>query len=288
LEQPKYRLLKEYLRAYKSILVAFSGGADSALLLNAAIDALGTDNVLAVIFHAPFHGENELVEARALAVHLNCRLEVIKDSGLLDNIDFCANPPHRCYICKYTILAKLLSLAKQKGLTAVAEGSNVDDRRDYRPGMQAVRELHVLSPLQAAGLAKQEIRQLSRELGLPTWNKPSSPCLCSRIPYGSPVTQAKLRQIECGEKFLKEAGFTEVRLRHHDNLARIEIPADKMAELLNGRMLARVQSHLRSLGFQYVTLDLHGFRSGSLNEALPRSAAAPPAFSRVDIRCTGQ
>lgn len=264
----KYRQLKDHLRAFKSMLVAFSGGADSTFLLDAAIDVLGADNVLAVNFHAPFHEENELIEVRELAAHFNCRLEVIRDSGLLDNADFCANPPGRCYICKGTILAALLALAEQEGLDAVAEGSNADDSRDYRPGGQAVRELHVLSPLQSVCFTKQEIRQLSGERGLPTWNKPSSPCLCSRIPYGSPITYAKLRQIEYAESFLKDAGFPEVRLRHHDCLARIEIPADKMADLLDGQMLSRVQSCLRGLGFQYITLDLHGLRSGSLNEIL--------------------
>ncbi|WP_041285151.1 ATP-dependent sacrificial sulfur transferase LarE [Desulfoscipio gibsoniae] len=264
----KYRQLKDNLRVCESLVVAFSGGVDSTLLLGAAIDALGPGRVLAAAFHAPFHGEEELTAVQELAVHLNCRLEVIQDGGLLDNADFCANPPNRCYICKHTILAQLLALAEQKGLAAVAEGSNADDLRDYRPGMQAVEELHVLSPLQSVGLTKQEIRQLSRDLGLPTWNKPSSPCLCSRIPYGSTITYAKLRQIEYGERFLKEAGFPEVRLRHHDNLARIEVPADKMAALLHGQTLSRTQSYLRGLGFQYITLDLHGFRSGSLNEIL--------------------
>ncbi len=268
LEKQKYRQLKDSLRAYKSLLVAVSGGVDSAFLLGAAIDALGPENVLAVNFQAPFHEESDLTAVRELATCFNCRLEVIWDDGLLDDVDFCANPPNRCYICKHTILKKLMALAEQKGLATVAEGSNADDLLDYRPGMQAVRELHVLSPLQAAGLTKQEIRQLSRDLGMSTWNKPSSPCLCSRIPYGNPITFTKLRQIEFGEKFLKEAGFLEVRLRHHDNLARIEIPVDKMADLLSSHILSRVQSYIRKLGFQYVTLDLQGFRSGSINEVL--------------------
>lgn len=268
MEQHKYRQLTKNIQTCKSMLVAFSGGVDSALLLKAARDTLGPDNVLAVTFHAPFHGEDELLEVRSLAVRLDCRLEVIKDSGLLDNADFYANPPNRCYICKRTILTRLLDLARQKGLSTVAEGSNADDVRDYRPGMQAVRELHVTSPLQIAGLTKQEIRKISKYLGLPTWNKPSSPCLCSRIPYGSPITYTKLRQIEEGERFLREAGFPEVRLRHHDHLARIEVPTGKMVELVNEQMLSMVQSHLRGLGFQYVTLDLHGLRSGSLNEVL--------------------
>ncbi|TYO94462.1 ATP-dependent sacrificial sulfur transferase LarE [Desulfallas thermosapovorans] len=266
--QHKYRQLTKNIQTCHSMLVAFSGGVDSALLLKAARDTLGRDNVLAVTFHAPFHGKEELLEVQSLAARLDCRLQVIKDSGLMDDADFCANPPNRCYICKRTILTRLLDLAREKGLSTVAEGSNADDVRDYRPGMQAVRELHVISPLQMAGLTKREIRKISRDLGLPTWNKPSSPCLCSRIPYGSPITYIKLRQIEEGEKFLKEAGFSEIRLRHHGPLARIEIPAGKMGDLINEPMLSMVQSHLRGLGFQYVTLDLHGLRSGSLNEVL--------------------
>ncbi|KAF1085071.1 Glutamine-dependent NAD(+) synthetase [Sporotomaculum syntrophicum] len=268
LAKQKYRLLKDILRGYPSILVALSGGVDSALLLGAAIDALGPGNVLAVNFHAAIHGAGELTGVQELAAHLNCRLAVFEDEGLLDNPAFCANPPNRCYICKRIILSQLQTLAGQQGLAAVAEGSNADDAGDYRPGMQAVRELQVLSPLLDAGLTKQEIRQLARELGLPVWNKPSSPCLCSRIPYGSPITVAKLRQIEAGERFLHEAGFPEVRLRHHGSIARIEIPAEQMAELLRPPVLSKVQSCLRNLGFQYVTLDLHGLRSGSLDEIL--------------------
>ncbi len=268
LAKQKYRQLKDNLRGYSSILVALSGGVDSALLLGAAIDALGSGNVLAVNFHAAIHVASELTEVQELAARLNCRLAVLGDEGLLDNPAFCANPPNRCYICKRIILGQLQALAEQQGLAAVAEGSNADDAGDYRPGMQAVRELQVLSPLLDAGLTKREIRQLARELGLPVWNKPSSPCLCSRIPYGSPITATILWQIEAGERFLQEAGFPEVRLRHHGSLARIEIPAEQMAEILHPPVLSKVQSCLRDLGFQYLTLDLHGLRSGSFNEVL--------------------
>jgi len=264
----KYRQLKDHLRVYPSIVIAFSGGVDSTLLLAAALDALGPGKVLAVHFHAAIHGASELTAVGELAAQFKCRLEVIDDNALLDNPDFCANPPNRCYLCKRIILSKMLALADQQGLAVVAEGSNADDVRDYRPGMQAVRELQVLSPLLAAGLTKPEIRQLARELGLPNWNQPSSPCLCSRLPYGSQITYAKLRQIEAGEKYLQEAGFPEVRLRHHGNLARIEIPAEQMADLWDAQLLSSMDSYLRSLGFQYITVDLHGLRSGSLNEVL--------------------
>lgn len=268
MHQQKYQKLKNNLKNLPGLVVAFSGGVDSTLLLRAAIEAIGGNNVLAVTFHSTIYGKHELLEIKNLISTFDCRFTIIEDNNLLDHADFRTNPPNRCYICKRILFGKLLELTKQEHLPAMADGSNADDVQDFRPGMQATRELNVLSPLQEARLTKREIRLLSREMGLPTWNKPSSPCLCSRIPYGSEITEKKLRQIENGENFLKEMGFPEVRLRHHENLARIEVPVERIADILNDRVLPRVKSYLRDLDFQYVTVDLHGFRSGSLNEVL--------------------
>jgi uncharacterized protein len=268
LHNQKYQKLLHILRDYESVIVAFSGGVDSTLLLKAAIEAIGGKNVLAATFYSTIYSENELSEIKNLGSAFECRFMTIKDDTLLDHAGFRANPPNRCYICKRILFEKLLDLAERQGISTVADGSNVDDLRDYRPGMKAIRELNVISPLQDAELTKREIRLLSKELGLPTWNKPSSPCLCSRIPYGNEITEQKLRQIEAGEKFLREIGFPEARIRHHENLARIEVPADRITDIVNEPLLSRVKDYFREIGFQYVTLDLHGFRSGSLNEAL--------------------
>ncbi len=268
MHQHKYQALINNLKNFPRLIVAFSGGVDSTLLLRAAIDAIGGGNVLAVTFHSNIYGKHELTEIKNLISAFNCRFMIMENNDLLNYAEFRANPPNRCYICKRILYGKLQDLAQQENILVVADGSNADDLRDFRPGMQAARELNVISPLQEAGLSKREVRLLSRELGLPTWNKPSSPCLCSRIPYGNEITEKKLRQVEYGENFLKEMGFPEVRVRHHENLARIEVSAEKIAGILNDDVLPQIRSYFRNLGFQYVTLDLHGFRSGSLNEVL--------------------
>lgn len=264
----KYQLLLKNLKKITGLVVAFSGGVDSTLLLRASVEALGGDRVLAASFHAPIHGSRELSEIKELLKSFNCRSTIIEDNGLLEQDDFIANSSDRCYICKRILFGKLLDLARRENIPAVADGSNSDDLGDFRPGMRATRELNVISPLQEAGLTKHEIRLLSRELQLSTWNKPSSPCLCSRIPYGSEITEKKLRQVEYAENFLHDLGFGEVRLRHHENLARIEVPEDRIKDILKEDVLPRVKEFFREIGFQYVTVDLHGFRSGSLNEVL--------------------
>ncbi|WP_207637517.1 ATP-dependent sacrificial sulfur transferase LarE [Desulfotruncus alcoholivorax] len=263
----KYRELTSELRACGKIAVAYSGGVDSSLLLYAAIDAVGAENVTAATIHAPFHSDYEIAAAKKLAAGFNCRHIIIKENDLLQDAAFCANPPDRCYLCKRVLFGKLQEVIQNQNAVLV-DGSNADDLKDYRPGMRAVRELKVASPLQQAGLAKNEIRLLAREFGLSTWDRPSAPCLCSRIPYGSAITEKKLRQVEHGEDLLRQLGFAEARLRHHGNLARIEIPTGLMQDFTGGHVLDRVRGKLRELGFQYVTLDLHGLRSGSLNEVL--------------------
>lgn len=286
--QQKYRELTKILKECGKIAVAFSGGVDSSLLLYAAVAAVGGENVTAATIHAPFHSTYEIAAAKTLAAGFKCRHLLIKEDELLRDAAFCANPPDRCYLCKKVIFSKLREALQAPNRVAagandlpgscpaeeapaeivVVDGSNADDLKDYRPGMRAVRELNVVSPLQQAGLTKKEIRLLAREFSLATWDRPSAPCLCSRIPYGSAITEKKLRQVEGGEELLRRLGFPEARLRHHENLARIEIPADLIKDFTDEHVLAKVRHQLRELGFQYVTLDLHGFRSGSLNEVL--------------------
>lgn len=263
----KLEKLKEFLQVRQSAIVAFSGGVDSAFLLHVAKQVMG-DSVLAVTFDAGINSRSEVAEAQTLARSLGTRHRFLDDESLLQNDEFLANPPRRCYICKKVMMGKLKELAGNMGITTVMDGSNAGDLKDFRPGMQAAREMGILSPLQTAGLKKDEIRLLSRRAGLPVWDKPSSPCLCSRIPYGQVITGQKLNQVEKGESLLHEMGFKEVRLRHHGDLARIELPAVKIPEMIVPEVLNAVNRGLKQLGFKYIALDLEGFRSGSLNETL--------------------
>ena len=250
------------------VLVAFSGGVDSTLLLKAALDTLGAAHVLAVIGDSASYPSRELDEARALAEALGAAYQVITTDEL-DDPQYTANPSNRCYYCKTDLFSRLTAIARAQGLATVLDGNNADDTGDWRPGAQAGRELGVRSPLQDAGLTKAEIRQLSHALGLPTWDKPSFACLSSRIPYGTPITRASLTCIEEAECFLRDLGFAQVRVRHHDNLARIEVPPADIDRLLDPALRARLTTRLRELGYRYVTVDLQGYRTGSMNEVLP-------------------
>lgn len=248
-------------------LVAFSGGVDSTFLLSVAKDVLGTD-LLAVTVAFPAVPAAEIKSARALARALKVRHMVVRADDVMEMERFSGNPPDRCYHCKKAILSRLFALAQALGFPCVLEASNKDDAKDYRPGRRAVKELKAKSPLVKAGLTKADIRALSLERGLPTWNRPSAACLASRIPYGEEITREKLTRIERGEAFLVSLGFSSCRLRHHGEIARVEVPGDELGRLLAAGIRARVVKKLKTLGFKYVTFDLEGYRTGSMNEAL--------------------
>jgi uncharacterized protein len=249
-------------------VVAFSGGVDSTLLLSVAHEVLG-DRALAVTAFSETYPTREGEAALELARSLGTPVVTIETSELeIEN--FADNPPERCFYCKSELFGKLLEVAKERGLPCVVDGSNADDLSDHRPGRQAACNLGVRSPLMEAGLSTHDIRQLSKERGLPTWDKPSLACLASRFPYGDRITAEKLRQVGEAESFLREQGFSQVRVRHHGDIARIEVEPDQVPRLLDGDLRRAVVDRLRALGFVYVTVDLQGFRSGSMNETLPK------------------
>lgn len=265
----KYASLLEGLRGLGSLAVAFSGGVDSSFLLAAAREALG-DRVLALTALSPAFPEEERREAADFCRYLGLDQTLVEAGALVEEI-FRENRPERCYLCKRTIFTALAEKARDRGFPHLAEGSNTDDMTDYRPGMRAIRELGVLSPLREAGLSKAEIRALSRELSLPTWDRPSLACLATRFPYGESVTPEKLRLVEAGERLLRSLGFGQLRLRLHGDVARIELTPAELPRLMAAELRERLCRELHALGLRYVSLDLDGFRSGSMNEALPEA-----------------
>ena len=254
------------LRSFGSVLVAFSGGADSAYLAWAATRALG-DRALCITAESASYPEHHRQLAVAVAEQAGLRHEFVRTAEL-SRPEYRANPVDRCYYCKDELFSTLTALAGVRGIAVVVDGNNADDRGDYRPGRKAAREFGVLSPLDEADLTKDEIRTLSRAAGLPTWDEPASACLSSRIPYHSEVTDEKLRMIERAETALRELGFRVCRVRHHETLARIEIGHDALARALDPDVRPRIVEAVRAAGFQHVTLDLQGYRTGSLNEGL--------------------
>jgi uncharacterized protein len=262
----KYERLKRIIGSYGSLLVAYSGGVDSTLLLRAASDALG-DNVLAVKASSAVHPRSELSFAKKTARRLGVRLLVVESDELADRT-FIRNLPDRCYCCKLRLLKKLRALARREKMARVAVASHLDDLKDYRPGEKAVREMGVVSPLRLAGFTKKDVRRLSRRLGLPGWDREAMACLASRIPYGEPIDGKKLERVARAEEFLRRRGFKNVRVRCPGGNARIEVEETQIGGFRDVRLRNAVVGKLKSLGFQVVSLDLEGYRMGSLNRRL--------------------
>ena len=264
MQNSKYEKLKEILGTMENLVVAYSGGTDSSLLLKVAHDILG-DKVLAMTAVSASLPADERAEAEQIARQIGAK-HVLVDSEETSNLDYLANTPNRCFFCKKETFEKLTAYARQHGFQAIADGTNADDTGDYRPGRQAASEYAVRSPLLEAGFTKAEIRQLARELGLLNWDKPAAACLSSRIPYGTTITMEALSQVERAEAVLHGLGLRQIRVRHHGQVARIETEPADFTVLLEHRN--EMVSALKAIGYAYVTLDLAGFRSGSMNEVL--------------------
>lgn len=266
--EEKYKVLQEELRAMKSVAVAFSSGVDSTFLLAVAVDTLGKDHVMAVTASSCSFPERERKEAQEFCEKRGVR-QVIVVSEELDIEGFRHNPKNRCYLCKHELFEKILAIAEENHLAAVVEGSNMDDNGDYRPGLRAVEELGIKSPLRAAKLTKQEIRELSKRLMLPTWDKQSFACLASRFVYGETISEERLGMVDQAEQLLLDMGFHQVRVRIHGEgeatMARIEVLPQEIPILLEDAKRKRIYSYFKEIGFAYVTLDLDGYRMGSMN-----------------------
>jgi pyridinium-3,5-biscarboxylic acid mononucleotide sulfurtransferase len=263
----KRESLQKILQDLGQVVVAYSGGVDSTFLLKTAVDTLGAANVLACTSVGPAEPGNILERAAKTVKSIGVELLTV-EAGEMEDPNFTANNPDRCFHCKARLCHRLLDVAQERGFEHVVFGTNYDDLDDFRPGNQALKTFGIRSPLAEAGLTKDEIRQLSREAGLPTADQPASPCLASRIPYGLEITERRLQQIGQAEALLRSLGFVEFRVRHHDPVARIEVRTQDIAKLVAEPVRAKVVEKLKSLGFQFVTVDLQGFRSGSLNETL--------------------
>jgi uncharacterized protein len=267
LVEEKFEHLKEIFQTMERVLVAYSGGVDSTLILRVAVDTLGNGNVIAATALSPMYPDRELAEAKKVVQGLGVR-HLLIESNELEIEGFSKNPPNRCYYCKRKLFGEFLNLAKKESVLFIVEGSTLDDDKDHRPGKKAIQELGIRSPLKEALFTKIDVRELSWALGLPTWDKPSFACLASRFPYGEEITIEGLRMVNEAEEFLFGLGFKQVRVRHYQSLARIEIFQEEMGRLMDGSLREKVVSHLKGIGYKYVTLDLQGFRSGSMNEVL--------------------
>lgn len=264
--EEKLELLKDIIRKKGSAAVAFSGGVDSTFLIRVAKEVLG-DKLIAVTATSSTYPERELNEAIKYAKDFGVK-HIIISSEELDIEGFASNPKNRCYYCKKELFTKVKEVALENGIEYVFDGSNLDDSGDYRPGMQAAKELLVASPLKEAGLTKKDIRDLSKEYGLATWNKPAFACLSSRFPYGNKITLPKLKMIDKAEQFLLDMGIRQVRVRHHGEIARIEVAPEEREKFFNIEFMDKISSKFKEIGFIYTTLDIAGYRTGSMNEVL--------------------
>jgi uncharacterized protein len=262
----KYDQLKKIVLDAEKVIVAFSGGVDSTFLLKVCVDLLGED-ALAVTARSKTFPIHELEQTKKLVARMNAK-HIIFDSHELQDPDFSSNPPNRCFFCKTELFTKAKEIALKHGITQIFDGNNTDDAGDFRPGRTAARQLGVRSPLEEAGLNKNHIRVLSKALDLPTWDKPAFACLSSRFPYHTKITEHGLLQVEKAEDFLRQMGLKVFRVRHHDNIARIEMGKDDMNLLWESDSMDRIVKYFKSLGYQYVTMDLQGYRTGSMNETL--------------------
>jgi uncharacterized protein len=258
--------LKELLKELKSVVVAYSGGVDSTFLIKVAYDVLG-ENAVAVTARSSTYPEREFNEAVRYIKDIGAK-HIVIISEELEIEGFAKNPTNRCYYCKKELFSKIKAIAEENNINAVLDGSNLDDTGDYRPGMIAAKELQVVSPLKECGLTKNDIRALSKEMGIPTWSKPSFACLSSRFPYGNEITEPKLKMVEKAEQFLLDIGFIQVRVRHHEEIARIEVAIEEREKFFNADLMDKVAEEFKKIGYKYVTLDLQGYRTGSMNEVI--------------------
>lgn len=264
--QAKLNKLKDLLSEMGSVLIAYSGGVDSTFLIKVAEQVLG-DKALAITADSEVQSLVEMEDAKKIAVELQAN-HIVVETHEMQNEDYISNPTDRCYYCKSILFTKLKEVAEEKNIPYVLDGSNADDVNDYRPGMIATNELGVRSPLKEVGLTKDEIRALSKEMGIPTWDKPALACLASRIPYGSEITNEKLRRVDKAETYLRTKGFYQVRVRDHGDIARIEVLPDDFEAFLASDFNNEVISKLKEFGYLYITIDLEGYKTGSMNKVL--------------------
>ncbi|HYE84364.1 MAG TPA: ATP-dependent sacrificial sulfur transferase LarE [Clostridia bacterium] len=265
----KFAKLQELLRSYGKVAVAYSGGVDSSFLLRTALDTLGKENVLAITILSSVTPREELAETEKFLASMDVNHIFIK-KDVFEIPGFKENPVDRCYICKHKIFEEIIERAKEKEISTILDGTNADDEGDYRPGLKALQELKVISPLKLSGLGKSEIRELSREMKLNTWNKPSLACLASRVPYHEEITEEKLAMVDKAEAYLRSLGFIQLRVRCHGKLARIELLPEDINRVFAEDMNKDINARLKEIGFQYVSMDLAGYRTGSLNEVLSK------------------
>jgi len=266
--EEKYTKLKEIIKNLDSVAIAFSGGVDSTFLSKVAYDVLG-ERALAVTARSSTYPEREFKEAKELAEQIGIK-QIVIVSEETDIDGFAKNPPNRCYYCKHELFTKVEEVAKEHGIKYVLDGSNLDDVGDFRPGMKAAVDLEVVSPLKDAEFTKDDIRAVSKELGLPTWDKPAFACLSSRFPYGEEINESKLSMVEQAEDYLRDLDLKQLRVRHHGEIARIEVAPEEREKFFSLDKMDEIANKLKEIGFTYVTLDLAGYRTGSMNEVLSK------------------